>query len=133
MGNGRSVCEHVFVSSSGSPYARFRRALATGSLPLVHAAAAELPHVDLSDALRICLLMSDQDDARFERAAVRWLARASLETPSMRLEDLRMGLVAFEAMPYNHAAARRTLAELCSAHRLDEAVSVLRVSEAGAS
>lgn len=115
----------MFVSSSGSPYARFRRALAAGSLPLVRAAAAELPQVDLSDALRICLLMSDKDDERFERAAVRWLARASLETPTMRLEDLRQGLVAFEAMPYNAAAARVTLAELCAAHRLDEAVRVL--------
>ena len=124
------MCEHTFVSSSGSPYARFRRALATGSLPLVHAAAAELPQVDLDDALRICLLMSAQDDDRFERAAVRWLARASLETPSMRLEDLRMGLIAFEAMPYNAAAARGTLAGLCAAHRLDKAARVL--SEAAA-
>lgn len=115
----------MFVSSSGSPYARFRRAIATGNLPLVHAAAAELPHVDLEDALRICLMMSDQDDDRFERAAVRWLARASLDTPSMRLDDLRTGLVAFEAMPYNPAAARRTLAGLCAAHRLDGAVRVL--------
>ena len=115
----------MFVSSSGSPYARFRRALATGSLPLVHAAAAELPQVDLDDALRICLLMSEQDDSRYERAAVRGLARASLETPSMRLDDLRLGLVAFEALPYNPPAARRTLAELCAAPRLDPAVRVL--------
>ena len=115
----------MFVSSSGSPYARFRRALSIGNLSLVHAAAAELPHVDLQDALQICLLMSDQDDDRFERAAVRWLARASLETPTMRLDDLRMGLIAFEAMPYNQQAARRTLADLCATHRLDEAVKVL--------
>ena len=121
----------MFVSSSGSPYARFRRALSIGNLALVHAAATELPQVELDDALRICLLMSEQDDERFERAAVRWLARASLETPSMRLEDLRAGLIAFEAMPYNAAAARRTLAELCAAHRLDRAVRVL--SEAAAS
>lgn len=113
------------MTSAGSPYARFRRALATGNLPLVHAAAAELPRVDLPDALRICLLMSDRDDERYGRAAVRWLARASLETPSMRLEDLRLGLVAFEALPYNPAAARRSLAELCAAHRLDGAVRVL--------
>src|SRR6476646_4672852 len=125
------VCEHVFVSSTGSPYARFRRALATGNLQLVHAAALELPRVDLEDALRICLLMSTADDARYERAAVRWLARASLETPTMRLEDVRMGLIAFEALPYNPGAARQTLAELCSVHRLETAVKVL--SEAGAS
>lgn len=127
------MCEHVFVSSSGSPYARFRRALATGNLPLVHAAAAELPHVDLGDALRICLLMSAQDDARFERAAVRWLARASLDSPTMQLDDLRHGLVAFEAMPHDPQAARRALAELCSAHRLDEAARVLLSEKASSS
>ena len=115
----------MFVSSSGSPYARFRRAVASGNLSLVHAAAAELPHVDLQDALRICLLMSDQADERYERAAVRWLARASLETPTMRLDDLRQGLVAFEALPYNQAAARDLLAQLCAAHRLEGAVRVL--------
>src|SRR5207237_682750 len=31
------------VTSSGSPYARFKRALLTGNLALVRAAAAELP------------------------------------------------------------------------------------------
>lgn len=115
----------MFVPDSGSPYARFRRALSTGNLHLVHATAAELPHVDLQDALRICLLMSEKDDERFERAAVRWLARASLETPTMRLDDLRLGLIAFEAMPYNRGAARQTLAQLCAAHRLEGAVRVL--------
>src|SRR4051812_1276357 len=124
------VCEHVFVSSTGSPYARFRRAIATGNLQLVHAAALELPRVDLQDALRICLLMATADDDRYERAAVRWLARASLETPTMRLEDVRMGLIAFEALPYNPSAARQTLAELCTVHRMEAAARVL--SEAGA-
>ena len=131
IGSGAAMCEHVFVSSTGSPYARFRRALATGNLQLVHAAALELPRVDLEDALRICLLMSSSDSDRYERAAVRWLARASLETPTMRLEDVRMGLIAFEALPYNPGAARRTLAELCTVHRMEAAVKVL--SEAGAS
>lgn len=121
----------MFVSTTGSPYARFRRALATGNLALVHAAAAELPQVDLQDALRICLLMSQCDDDRFERAAVRWLARTSLETPTMRLDDLRLGLIAFEAMPYNVGAARQTLAQLCAAHRLDGAVRVLTDPAAG--
>src|SRR4051812_50179434 len=79
----RAVCEHMFVSVRGSPYVRFKRALATGNLSLVRAAAAELPAIDLGDALAICLLMSDRDDERFERAAVRWLARLALERPAV--------------------------------------------------
>ena len=38
------------MSSQGSPYARFQRALRIGRLPLVRAAAAELPRIDLDDA-----------------------------------------------------------------------------------
>jgi len=114
------------VTSSGSPYSRFRRALATGNLSVVRAAAAELPAVDLADALAICLLMSMRDDERFERAAVRWLARLALERPAVGLGELRSGLVAFEAMPYNPAAARETLAELCERVGVPGAVRVLR-------
>ena len=97
----------VRMSSQGSPYARFQRALRIGRLPLVRAAAAELPRIDLDDALAICLLIEDQDAERFERAAVRWLARLSLEVPTVRIEDLRAGLLAFEALPENpHGAPR---------------------------
>jgi len=120
------------VSIKGSPYARFRRALATGNLTLVHAAAAELPRVDLADALSICLLMGRQDDERYARAAVRWLARLCLEHPTVRLDDLRLGLVAFDALPHNPVAARRTLVELCAAHGLDRARRVLEEPGEGA-
>jgi hypothetical protein len=39
------------MGNAGSPYPRLQRALATGNLNLIRAAAAELPRVDLSDAL----------------------------------------------------------------------------------
>jgi hypothetical protein len=113
------------MTSGGSPYSRFKRALLTGNVALVHAAAAELPAVDLADALAICLLMSARDDERYERAAVRWLARLALERPGVGLGDLRDGLVAFEAMPYNPAAARQTLAGLCERLHLTGAMKVL--------
>jgi hypothetical protein len=116
------------VTSGGSPYARFKRALATGNLALVRAAAAELASIDLGDALAICLLMGERDDQRFERAAVRWLARLALERPGLRLEDLREGLVAFEAMPYNPAGARQALAALCERLGLREELRVLRAA-----
>ena len=52
----RPLCEHAFVSIKGGSYSRFRRALDTGNLTLVRAAAAELPTITLDDALRICAL-----------------------------------------------------------------------------
>ena len=114
------------MTSGGSPYSRFKRALLTGNLALVRAAAAELPAVDLADALAICLLMSARDDERYERAAVRWLARLVLERPGIGLSDLRDGLVAFEALPHNPAAARQALAELCERLNLKGAMRLLR-------
>lgn len=108
----RAACERTFVTSGGSSHQRLRRALATGNLHLVHTAALELPRVRLDDALAICLLMGHHDDDRYERAAVRWLARLSLETPAVGLEDLRRALVAFDALPLNPAGAREELAAL---------------------
>ena len=91
----------------------------------MRAAAAELPRVELDDALTICLLISEQDAERFERAAVRWLARLSLEVPTVRIEDLRAGLIAFEALPENPLGARRALADLCARHGLARAARAL--------
>src|SRR4051812_27589680 len=114
------------MTSGGSPYSRFRRALKTGNLALVRTAAAELPAVDLADALRICLLMSASDDERYQRAAVRWLARLALERPAVGLGELREGLVAFEALPHNPSAARAVLRTLCERLGAREAARALR-------
>ena len=114
------------MSSQGSPYARFQRAIRIGRLPLVRAAAAELPRIDLHDALAICLLIERQDGERYERAVVRWLARLAVEVPTVGIADLREGLVAFEALPYNPVAARESLALLCDRHGLARAAGRLR-------
>src|SRR4051795_8353735 len=119
---------YVRMTSQGSPYARFQRALRIGRLSLVRAAAAELPRIDLADALSICLLIEQQDEERFERAAVRWLARLSLEAPTVGIEDLRQGLVAFEALPHNPLGARRALADLCGRHGLRRAAAAMEAT-----
>jgi hypothetical protein len=113
------------MTSQGSAYGRFRRALRSGNLNQVHAAALELPQVDLVDALAIVLLMSSDDDERYDRAATRWLARFALERPSARLEDLRLGLHALEALPYNGPAAKQTICGLCEAHGLRRVADAL--------
>jgi hypothetical protein len=70
--------------------------------------------------------MADKEDDRYEQAATRWLARLALERPAAGLEDLRLGLTALEALPYNPSAAREVLADLCSRHRLENVVGLLR-------
>jgi hypothetical protein len=62
-------------------------------------AALELPYVNLVDALAICLLMRRKGDGSFERAAVRWLARLSLERPEITLAELRDAAAALIALP----------------------------------
>jgi hypothetical protein len=113
------------MTSDGSPYSRFRRALRSGNLFLIQTTAADLPQVDLADALSICLLMGDQADARFDRAATRWLARLVCERPAVGLEELRTALTALEALPYNPLAAREVLADICRRQGLGRVVGLL--------
>ena len=68
------------MSVKGSPYANFTRALQTRKLALVLAAAAELQAIQLDDALEILILMAQEQDPRFDRAATRWAGLLLAET-----------------------------------------------------
>jgi hypothetical protein len=106
----------VFVSSQGSAYARFSRALASGNLALVRSAASELPTVMLEDALRICLLVRDQDPQRYEKAALRWLGRFALEARSASLADVRAAADALTRLPTEPDDAMACLQRVCLAN-----------------
>jgi uncharacterized lipoprotein YmbA len=94
------------VSIKGGSYARFQRALQAGNLAAVRLAALELHYVNLADALAICVLMRRQDDGQFERAAVRWLARLSLEWPAITLAEFRDAADALMQLPADEARAK---------------------------
>jgi hypothetical protein len=104
------------VTSDGSAYARFRRALEVGNELLVLAAARELPQVGLEDALRICLVLRDGEAERFERAAVRWLGRFALEGRDVTIDALRLAADALALLPERAGEAMERLQALCSAH-----------------
>ena len=76
------------MSVKGSPYANFTRALQTRKLSVVLAAAAELQAIQLDDALEILILMAQEQDPRFDRAATRWAGLLLAETP-IGLADAR--------------------------------------------
>jgi len=103
------------MTSEGSPYARFRRALDTGNELLVLGTARELPQVTLEDALRICLVLRDGDPARYDRAAVRWLGRFALEARTATITDLRAAAAALAALPTATTEAMEQLQRLCVA------------------
>jgi len=87
------------VTSQGAPYGRFKRALASGNLMQVRAAAAELPAVPLRDALEVCELLRRANPEVYERAALRWLARLLLERPGITLRELEQAARALQRLP----------------------------------
>jgi hypothetical protein len=80
------TCEHSFVTSQGSAYGRFRRALDGGNATIALSAAAELDFVSLSDALELVLLLVDEP-GKFRRAALRWHARYCADVPDVGFEE----------------------------------------------
>ena len=92
-------------------YARFRRALESGNLANVRAAASELPTINLDDALRICALYR-ADPSLYEAAVIRWLGRLCLERPGTTITDLRVALASFDRLPEEPEQAEAELRHL---------------------
>ncbi|HWT24000.1 MAG TPA: hypothetical protein VN213_10890 [Solirubrobacteraceae bacterium] len=114
------------MTSSGSPYARFQRALATGNLALIRATAAELPRIGVPEAAAILLVILRAEPAQYERAAVRWLGRLCLERSPVGLADLSRAAAALGALPDRPEAARPALADVCRRAGQDRAAAVFR-------
>jgi hypothetical protein len=103
------------MTSEGSSYTIFRRALERGSLTGVRVAVANLPGPpQLDDALVICLLVRDQEPGRYERAAVRWLGRLLLEKRGVSLPHAELAAAYLTAWPdpARRDAASEALGEL---------------------
>src|SRR4051794_32243473 len=88
----------VRVSIKGHPYRWFATALKRRDLAGAKAAAAELDHVTLTDALSIVVLMAECGDRALDRAAARWLARLVAEHRAVGLGELRHALTALESL-----------------------------------
>ena len=103
------------VTSEGSLYTIFRRALERGSLTGVRVAVANLPGPPpLDDALVICRLLLDHEPDRYERAAVRWLGRLLLERRGVSLRQAEVAATYLAAWPdpARSDAATEALGEL---------------------
>src|SRR3954471_22522204 len=101
------------VSIKGSPYGHFRRALEIGKLPMVLAAAAELPRLQLDDALEVLALMAEQSPPeRYQAAAARWCGRLTLERGAS-LARLRPAVAPCELLAPEPPAGLRVLRALC--------------------
>ena len=114
------------MGNAGSPFALFRRALATGNLTIAVSAAHELPRLDLADALALTLLYRDQEPNRFERALVRWHGRFCCEVRAVGPDDAALVLTALRALAGSRPeAAALALASVFDSFVLSELASVM--------
>ena len=106
-------------------YSRFRRSLDNGNLLAARAAATELQHVGLAEALELTLLILAKEPARFRVAALRWHARYCADTKAS-LEEATAGLGLLAMLDGGRArTAARALAELLGSRTLLPAAEAL--------
>jgi hypothetical protein len=113
------------MGEAGSAHGRLQKALRSGNSLLARAAAAELEPVPLSDALAITLLIADQEPELYDRAAVRLLARMSLELRGLTLAEVQLAAAALAGLRESRKAAAAALGELCNRYRLRAALEPL--------
>ena len=95
----------MFVPSA-NPYTHLREALVQRDLVTALDAAGELPQLRLAEALEILVLLAETDDARFDRAAARWVGRLLVEN-RIGLRDARFALAMVERLPQCRDALHR--------------------------
>ncbi len=86
------------MTSQGSAYSRFKRAIERGNLIEAESAIRELKQVGLRDALDYVDLLATRAPERFERAALRWHSRFEAEHPGLTLTDSLLALSSLQAL-----------------------------------
>jgi hypothetical protein len=121
-----ATCEHVFVTSQGRPYPRFKRALQSGNATLAWSAALEVGRLELDDALALCLLQAGGDGGRYDAAALRWHSRFCAETRGVTTAEAQLLLAALAALPHDGGGtAAVTLLGVLRRHRLDRCATAV--------
>jgi hypothetical protein len=114
------------VTSQGSVYSQFKRALQRGSFMQAWALAQELPTVRLVDGLALLLLAREVEPARFDRAVPRWHARLCTER-RLPASEAQLALAALNALPTRAAdSGGQALAAILERHGLDAEVRLLQ-------
>ena len=89
----------MFVTSEGHPGARLQRALAAGNLTAAEQAAFEIPFIPLASARELVELYAEKGDPKYERAALKYLARYMVEENPSLLDVAQVaGLLAERSM-----------------------------------
>jgi hypothetical protein len=104
------------MTSQGSAYGRFQRAMRRGHLFQAELAARELGRLSLADALDLALLIAEAEPQRWPQAAARWHARFVLEAKGIDLEESALAFAAITALRGKHSEfAAQTLQRIARA------------------
>lgn len=100
------------MTAQGHPLTRFRRALERKHIFGAELAAREMGFVPLADALGLLALYAEEQSPKYDKAAIRWLARLALEADDLELHDLQLAAAALQALPRRTDSALSTLSDL---------------------
>jgi hypothetical protein len=89
------------MTSQGSAHVRFQRAIQRRRVRAAEMAAKEMGQLSLIDALALVACYARSCSPKFEKAAVRWLARLGEERDAT-LRDIRLAANALEALRTRH-------------------------------
>ncbi|MGE5273944.1 MAG: hypothetical protein ACM3QU_09330 [Verrucomicrobiota bacterium] len=100
------------MTAQGHPRAIFSRAIERGNLVIAEATAREI-RLMLEEALRLLFLYAEHDPIKYERAALRWLARYLAEGEAVSLLKAQLALWALaELRAGDGQHAEKPLSEL---------------------
>ena len=105
------------MTAQGQPLTRYRRALERRHIFGAEMALRELGYVSLRDALGLLALYAEEDSPKYEKAAVRWLGRLTLESDDLQLQDIQLAAASLQAFPRRPDPALRLLTELSGDRR----------------
>ena len=101
------------MTAQGHPRAIFKRAVERGNLVMAEATAREIRRLTLGEVLLLVFLYAEKEPIKYERAALRWLARYVTEGKAVSLLKAQLAVSALaELRAGEQEAAAKLLAEL---------------------
>ncbi len=101
------------MTAQGHPRAIFSRAVERRNLVIAEATAREIGKLALDEALKLLFLYAEKEPIKFERAALRWLARYVTEGKAVSLLKIQLAVAALaELRAGDREQAAKLLTEL---------------------
>jgi hypothetical protein len=118
------------MGDAGSPLGRLELALRTRNPTIAWAAATEVAargRLPLEDAVALVLLLAEADDARFDRAAARLVARLLAEVRAGSSETQLISAAVFALRGLGAHAGAQALGELAATYGLRRVANVVNL------